>query len=347
MARPETPTVNVYRGPKKIRPEWHGRRATEYESSWRELGEPSFDILLCRQIDLAIRKGKNTIVVLNLGADEKGFSQQILTNPSVTAHSRLLLHENPEFRIKINSLDDAKSKQEFLKPKQVIPAEMQPTVDNSQFDVTSIPYSVTTKQPLRNFLEELGIDEVNLAVSVGFLTYLKPGVFKQVLEDLTDGLATGGEAILFDYAGMAGSRLSIDDVEEDKPVYFRVTNDEGQNKLVNSHDLYNEAKALIDDKNVDNEKIAKMMDKIRETLIKADVFSIHNIFAIPELHENPSLKFFLQFMVENILRDGEALAELPTVRKTKGTILAMLQKEYEGVANIRFLENKGITIKKP
>lgn len=292
---------------------------------------------------MAVRAGNKQVTVIDLGAGENGFARQLLSDPTVAGQSRQILKSHPDIHIDFHALTDAKKQEDFLKRTQIPSAGTVSGPDNTQITAESIFYSVTSTQSLAKFFKDTKIDKINLGVSVGFLTYLHPEVFEQVMVDLTDRLDASGRLVLHRYATISGSSLSRDDKVKDREVIFETGDFSGP---VNTGEIRQAANQLLADESVDEREIVAMLRWINRVIMVANVFPYREPLHLFAQIQGKEPREMLEFTVNDTLTRAESLVDLPEVKRQKKAILKSLQNQFKGKAELEY-NDEGILISKP
>lgn len=210
--------TSVYRG--FTDPYRFSRELSECEGYWNEfeLKPGTFDQLLTQQLHLAIEQGRTTVNVLDLGSGSGALIKNVVNDRSDEekqriASSRRILGGNPNLRVRIVGLTDARSGDEFLKREPILPASYSlPIPTNDQISAENIYYSITRTQTLENFLSAVNLEQVDLLVSTAFFIYLEDiDVYKRTLLDAVQSLRSGGGKLLVsDYVSKTTPKIFDD-----------------------------------------------------------------------------------------------------------------------------------------
>ncbi len=228
----EKPSIGVYNG---ITPDMlanaYSRNVRDFEHnmSRRVFGEICVDSIITKQLRRAARKGRDNVVVVDLGGGDGEFTRQFLSDPTVSSQTRNRLRGKDESVI-LYSITDAQKESDHLLRQPITPRikRLADPIDEKMRGV-QVNYSVTTRQPVADLLKELQVKGIDLAVASNFMSYLRVPVFKAVTEDVIGALRPGGQFLVFGYAGVTGEMLSSDDGDESakKPIYFLRPTKEG------------------------------------------------------------------------------------------------------------------------
>lgn len=198
--------VNVYDGPTK--PKFTARSLAECERLWNEgtVKPGTFDELLSAQLERAVSQGRKSVTVLDLGSGAGALIKNVLNDNGFSSHSRTqnsraLLSENPDLKVHMVGLTDAKNSEDFFKSEPITASNSftVPHPTNKQIAAENIHYSITADQTLEAFLDQAGIQQVDLIFATAFFLHLPDGVYEQTLFDAVAALRKHGKMVVRGY----------------------------------------------------------------------------------------------------------------------------------------------------
>ncbi len=350
MSRPESPMVNVYRGILPTDEGWehsHSRGLSAFEHHMRYSFPtfPEIDITLRKSLERAKKSGRKQVIVVDLGAGYGNFTRDFLTSPSKSRRCRGLLRgQSMDSTLRFVSVTDAETEDDFLK-ETVFPESLTP--ENEMIQAVSIGYSITTSQSINKLFEHLDIDSVDLVVASNFMSYLRPPLFRAVIQDIIEKLEPKGKFIIYGYTRMAGSYLSIDDdyMEQDETVVF-VDPADPTRQTFTRDELLTWGESILE--GADDAAIIDALMRISEICFTSGVFGLKDE---EEMRENIDIaikrgkqKDMMKIAVD-VLPEVADLVRIKKMKERKDAILEELRDKYAGSATIEFQE-EGIRIVK-
>lgn len=337
------PSFATYRGTNEIRFHGLGRNFTNFDASVRLVYPkmPPLDAIIGGQIDHARRAGGN-VVVIDLGGGLGNFTRQALTNPNVLGRSRkALAGKSATTEVKFYSVNDSPTAHDHSVITQFTEADMP---GNERLSAQEVNYSITTTQSFKKLLEALKESSANLVVASSFLMYLRPPLFKAVIQDIIDGLAPGGQMLAVAYAQIAGQHLSIDDgyAEEDYPVDFIDPAVPG-GLVVSGDTLRSRGFALVADETATDRQLRAEIRRLQEIMVAAVPSSNPDCeFVQNQMRREHRAAFldgakprpYLEKLLREKLPSSEDAVRIGTITDEKDAILEDLRKQNTEVATI-------------
>lgn len=206
--------INAYRGPTTE------RGGAQYSREWADTGLGTGDELIYQQLQLSKNRGKQKVMILDLGCTRQAtFFTDLLNNPTTTSNTRGFLQQNPTISLKLVGLTDANTAEEFG---QVV---NQTDIDTAEMrcSMRVIAYSLTAWQTLEKFLSENQIKSPNLIFAVWSLAYLSPNIFREILNTSASSLTPSGRFIGSGYTeSVMAMGFGVDYNQYPNLVYFDV-----------------------------------------------------------------------------------------------------------------------------
>ena len=202
-----TPETKVYRGPmREIR---LTRDIEQCEMFWPLESNEGLDAILAKQISLASRRQEDTVTVVDIGSGMGGLINNVvddlqvnLSRTSVLPQSATALSQNPDIRLRMIGLTDARSENEFSR-------RVASDTGNPQVSGTNVLYSLTKDQTFADFLKSQDISKIHLALGTWSFAYFHPFLFRDTIRTTIHSLTPQGELVVGVYNNVRADSLSI------------------------------------------------------------------------------------------------------------------------------------------
>ena len=145
----------------------------------------------------AIEMGKNEIIFADICSGKDGNLLRSLTQERNFPKLHALMKAKPGMTLRAVGLTSADGKEQSTKIfKEEVSFTESQSVPSSKIVVENYAYTVTKNQRIKIFLDNIGVDRLDMCMSTYGLGYFTPANFEQAVTDLADKLSSGGEIFI-------------------------------------------------------------------------------------------------------------------------------------------------------
>lgn len=184
--------VNTYRGPT----DGYGyqRDQTTCHRLWNhEYTIPTFDELVSRQLQIALRENRNEVVCLDVGVGKARLFYSFLeAMDRDEGKASEIIRNNPQLQLHLVGFNDAPDKSRFLKK-----VELKDTfVPYPNIHLALVYYTLARDQGISKLLDSLGFSKIDQVTATAALHYLGPQNFAEFMEDIIISLRGKGSRFI-------------------------------------------------------------------------------------------------------------------------------------------------------